>query len=42
MDHLARFAFVRMRTDDGTSLGRVVVCVGSAVCGDEPVTFGFP
>lgn len=42
MGHLAGFAFVRMQTDDRTSLGRVIVCVDTAVCGDEPITFGFP
>ena len=40
--HLAGFAFVRMQTDDRTSLGRVIVCVDAALCGDEPITFGFP
>jgi hypothetical protein len=42
MDDLAGFAFVRMRTDDGDSLGRVIVCIDRAFCGDQPPTFGFP
>lgn len=42
MGHLAGFAFVRMRTGDGTSLGRVVVCIDRAICGDEPISLGFP
>lgn len=42
IDHATGFAFVRMQTDDGTSLGRVIVCIDSAVCGGRPTTFGFP
>lgn len=41
-DEFEGFAFVRVATDAGRSLGRVIVCIDDRRCGDEGPSFGFP
>lgn len=42
MDHLAGFASVRVATEAGDWLGRVVVCIDESLCAGAEPQFAFP